>query len=91
MWQRYFLKRVGAKKLETILFNDFYWIEQKLLDSEEINKYVLLIKETPHVRRIAYLKERIVDLLNQKKSISLELEELDSLNKIVNKDKSGGK
>lgn len=77
--------------LETILFNDFYWIEQKLLDSEEINKYVLLIKETPHVRRIAYLKERIVDLLNQKKSISLELEELDSLNKIVNKDKSGGK
>ncbi|MDY0278323.1 MAG: DNA primase [Acholeplasma sp.] len=61
--------------LEEDIFTDIYWEDQIILSDRDIDTYIKLIKATPLLRRIEYLKDKMIRKNNKAEDITNESEE----------------
>ena len=59
-----------------VICKDDFWINQRKLSDKEINDYINLIRETSSLRRIDYLKDKMIEKTKNGQDFTREMEEL---------------
>lgn len=62
-----------------VICKDDFWIYQRKLSDKEINDYINLIRETSSLRRIDYLKDKMIEKTKNGQDFTREMEELNKL------------
>lgn len=62
-----------------VICKDDFWINQRKLSDKEINDYINLIRETSSLRRIDYLKDKMIEKTKNGQDFTREMEELNKL------------